>query len=76
MHTWTFRNEQRRLPSDYAGNPMNEYLQLYGLGVDGVFSDFTDTAVVARLLFKLSRDRDFADCLTGDSDSGFHRDCR
>jgi hypothetical protein len=55
---------------------VNEYLQLYGLGVDGVFSDFTDTAVVARLLFKLSRDRGFADCLTGDSDSGFRRDCR
>ncbi len=32
VHTWTFRNEQRRLPSDYAGNPVNEYLQLYGLG--------------------------------------------
>jgi len=26
VHTWTFRSEQRRLPSDYQGNPVNEYL--------------------------------------------------
>ena len=38
VHTWTFRNEQRRLVSDYAGNPVNEYLQFYRLGIDGVFS--------------------------------------
>ena len=53
MHTWTFRNEQRRLPGDYAGNPINEYLQFFELGIDGVFSDFPDTAVVARELKKL-----------------------
>jgi len=55
VHAYTFRNEQRRLPSDYAGNPINEYLQFYQLGIDGVFSDFTDTAVVARELLKLER---------------------
>jgi glycerophosphoryl diester phosphodiesterase len=55
VHTWTFRNEQSRLVSDYAGNPINEYLQFYELGVDGVFSDFADTALVARRLFELSR---------------------
>ena len=55
VHTWTFRNEQQRLVSDYAGNPVNEYLQFYQLGVDGVFSDFADTAVVARALFELER---------------------
>jgi glycerophosphoryl diester phosphodiesterase len=55
VHTWTFRNEQSRLVSDYAGNPINEYLQLYELGIDGVFSDFADTALVARRLFELSR---------------------
>jgi glycerophosphoryl diester phosphodiesterase len=65
VHTWTFRNEQRRLAADYAGDPINEYLQLYRLGIDGVFSDFADTAVVARILFKLERDRDFAGCFTG-----------
>lgn len=55
VHTWTFRNEQRRLLSDYAGNPVNEYLQFYRLGIDGVFSDFADTAVAARFLFELER---------------------
>lgn len=68
VHTWTFRNEQRRLLSDYAGNPVNEYLQFYRLGIDGVFSDFPDTAVVARILFELERDRDAGRCLTGDRD--------
>ncbi len=65
VHTWTFRNEQRRLVSDYAGNPVNEYLQFYRLGVDGVFSDFADTAVAARVLFELERDPDSGRCLTG-----------
>ena len=48
IHTWTFRNEARRLAHDYQGNPANEYLQFFRLGIDGVFSDFTDTAVAAR----------------------------
>jgi glycerophosphoryl diester phosphodiesterase len=68
VHTWTFRNEQRRLLSDYAGNPVNEYLQFYRLGIDGVFADFPDTAVVSRVLFDLERDRDAARCLTGERD--------
>ncbi|MEY4764772.1 MAG: hypothetical protein RI907_1445 [Pseudomonadota bacterium] len=58
VHTWTFRNEQRRLAGDYAGNPINEYLQFYQLGIDGVFSDFTDTAVVAREMLKLQKKLD------------------
>jgi glycerophosphoryl diester phosphodiesterase len=53
VHTWTFRNEQFRLVSDYQGNPVNEYLQFYRLGVDGVFSDFPDTAFASRELFRL-----------------------
>jgi glycerophosphoryl diester phosphodiesterase len=68
VHTWTFRNEQRRLVSDYAGNPVNEYLQFYRLGVDGLFSDFADTAVAARVLFELERTPDGGRCLTGDRD--------
>ena len=68
VHTWTFRNEQRRLVSDYNGNPVNEYLQFYRLGIDGVFSDFADTAVVARILFDLERNPDGGRCLTGDRD--------
>jgi glycerophosphoryl diester phosphodiesterase len=59
IHTWTFRNEQRRLASDYGGNPINEYLLFYGLGVDGVFSDFPDTAFAARELFRLEDDPDY-----------------
>src|SRR6267142_854678 len=68
VHTWTFRNEQKRLVSDYQGNPVNEYLQFYRLGIDGVFSDFADTAVAARVLFGLERDPDAGRCLTGDRD--------
>lgn len=68
VHTWTFRNEQRRLASDYAGNPVNEYLQFYRLGIDGVFSDFADTAVASRVLFDLEKSTDAARCLTGDVD--------
>ena len=50
VHTWTFRNEPRRLAADYRGIPVEEYLQFYELGIDGVFSDFPDTAVTAREL--------------------------
>ena len=52
VHAWTFRNEQHRLAADYRGNPINEYLKFYQLGVDGVFSDFSDTAVEARRIFR------------------------
>jgi glycerophosphoryl diester phosphodiesterase len=53
IHTWTFRNEQRRLASDFGGNPVNEYLLFYRLGVDGLFADFPDTAFTSRELFRL-----------------------
>jgi glycerophosphoryl diester phosphodiesterase len=58
IHTWTFRNEQRRLASDFAGNPVNEYLLFYRLGVDGLFSDFPDTAFTSRELFRLEEEDD------------------
>lgn len=45
---YTFRNEPRRLASDYKGDPKAEYKKFYELGVDGVFTDFVDTAVAAR----------------------------
>lgn len=51
VHPFTFRNENRRLPIDYAGDPKNEYLAYYRLGVDGVFTDFTDTAITARTAY-------------------------
>ena len=45
---YTFRNEAKRLTSDYKGDPGAEYKRFYEAGVDGVFSDFPDTAVAAR----------------------------
>ena len=38
----------RNLASDYGGNPLREYRQFFRLGIDGVFSDFAFTAVLAR----------------------------
>ena len=83
VHTWTFRNEQRRLASDYGGNPVQEYLQFYALGIDGVFSDFPDTAVAARVLHRLLGHGNHAACLTredredreGRDDHEDHKDC-
>lgn len=48
VHTWTFRNEQRRLSADLKGDPQAEYLLFYRAGIDGLFSDFSDTAIAAR----------------------------
>ncbi|HET7221083.1 MAG TPA: glycerophosphodiester phosphodiesterase [Vicinamibacterales bacterium] len=54
VHTWTMRNEREFLLDAYKGNPVAEYLQFFCLGVDGVFSDFPDTAHTARELFRLT----------------------
>jgi glycerophosphoryl diester phosphodiesterase len=51
VHTWTFRNEPRRLAFDDQGDPLREYARYFQIGVDGVFSDFPDTAVAARDAF-------------------------
>jgi glycerophosphoryl diester phosphodiesterase len=48
VHTWTFRKEAQYLASDYNENPEAEYEQFFRLGVDGVFSDFPDTAIKVR----------------------------
>jgi glycerophosphoryl diester phosphodiesterase len=48
VHPFTFRDESRRLASDYDKDGRNEYRLYYQLGVDGVFTDFTDTALAAR----------------------------
>jgi glycerophosphoryl diester phosphodiesterase len=63
VHPYTFRNEQRRLAAGYAGNPVNEYLRFYEAGVDGLFSDFADTAVAARVMFLLDTRPGYARCL-------------
>jgi len=51
VHPFTFRNEQRRLAADYKGDPKREYRQFFALGVDGLFSDFADTALAARAAY-------------------------
>jgi glycerophosphoryl diester phosphodiesterase len=56
VHAWTFRDENQFLPADFRngadpnakGDAFAEYEAFFDLGVDGVFSDFTDTAVAAR----------------------------
>jgi glycerophosphoryl diester phosphodiesterase len=67
VHTWTFRNERSRQPLDDGVAPTNEYLRFYALGVDGVFSDFADTAVAARVMWKLKNDPGYARCLVRDN---------
>lgn len=54
VHVWTFRNENRYLSADYQGDPLKEYEQFFCLGVDGVFSDFPDTAVTGRSIVNLA----------------------
>ncbi|EJQ8214526.1 glycerophosphodiester phosphodiesterase [Salmonella enterica] len=48
VHPFTFRNEDQYLAGIYHNNPLNEYLDFYKAGVDGVFTDFTPTAIDAR----------------------------
>jgi glycerophosphoryl diester phosphodiesterase len=50
VHTWTFRDDA--FPTGYPGGPVEEYLVFYRLGVDGVFSDFPDTAFASREIFR------------------------
>ncbi|MEO6024506.1 MAG: glycerophosphodiester phosphodiesterase [Burkholderiales bacterium] len=70
VHAWTFSNEPRCLEANYHGNPISEYLRFYELGIDGVFSDFPDTAVTARTLFGLARERGYAKRLVNDPNEG------
>jgi glycerophosphoryl diester phosphodiesterase len=44
VHPYTFRDEDRYLAADYAGDPRLEYEQFFALGVDGLFTDFARTA--------------------------------
>jgi glycerophosphoryl diester phosphodiesterase len=48
VHTYTFRNEPATLAPQYRNDPALEYRQFFELGIDGVFSDFSDTALAAR----------------------------
>jgi glycerophosphoryl diester phosphodiesterase len=66
VHPYTFRNEAKQLASNFNGNPVNEFLTFYELGVDGLFTDFADTAVAARVMFRLKTDPSYARCLVED----------
>ncbi len=48
VHPYTFRTDKEYLHPYYKGDPLAEYRQFFQLGVDGLFSDFPDTAVKAR----------------------------
>lgn len=50
VHTYTFRNEPATLAPEYGSDPLREYQRFFELGIDGVFSDFADTALRAREL--------------------------
>lgn len=52
VHAYTFRNEHATLAPQYDGDPLREYRQFFELGIDGVFSDFPDTALRARTLLE------------------------
>lgn len=47
VHPWTFRDDQ--LPPG-LDDPMDEYMFFYNLGVDALFTDFTDSAYKARFI--------------------------
>jgi len=59
VHPFTFRDENQFLPADYRigddpnakGDAFAEYDAFFDLGIDGLFSDFTDTAVAARAFY-------------------------
>jgi len=51
VHAYTFRNEKGSLAHDFGGDPQKEYLLYYRTGIDGLFSDFPDTAVAARAAY-------------------------
>ncbi|MGE0811806.1 MAG: glycerophosphodiester phosphodiesterase [Vicinamibacterales bacterium] len=48
VHVWTLRDDPPFLAAGYLGDPLREHLQFLDLGVDGVFTDFPDTALRAR----------------------------
>ncbi|MDB5861800.1 MAG: glpQ [Ramlibacter sp.] len=51
VHTYTFRNEKKYLAGKYGGDPAAEYMDYFRAGIDGVFSDFVNTAVAARAAY-------------------------
>ena len=48
VHAWTFRSEDVFLPANLRGQPRRELELFFAAGVDGVFTDFPDTALAVR----------------------------
>lgn len=48
VHVYTFRNESKYLAGVFKGDPEAELLTYLRAGVDGVFTDFSNTAVPTR----------------------------
>lgn len=48
VHAWTMRDEDYRLAVNYSSDPVQEYNELFNMGLDGIFSDNCKTAVAAR----------------------------
>lgn len=76
VHPYTFRDEPRYLAANYNRNPITEYEQFFRLGVDGLFSDFPDTALEARsrtLTTGIVLSPDHPDVLAGKATSNLSR---
>ncbi len=55
VHIWTMRDDPIFVDPYYKGDAVAEYLDFFRMGVDGVFTDFADTAVKARKVFLETR---------------------
>lgn len=76
VHPYTFRNESQYLAADYRNNPQAEYEQFFKLGVDGLFSDFPNTALAGRqttLFSDLVRSPDNPNVLSSQATSNLGR---
>jgi glycerophosphoryl diester phosphodiesterase len=51
VHVYTFRNEANYLAGVFKGDPAAELLTYLRAGVDGVFTDFSNTAVPTRAAY-------------------------
>lgn len=63
VHPYTFRSEDSRLPLEDLGTPTNEFQRFFALGVDGVFADFPESAVAARVQFLVKQGPAWRRCL-------------
>lgn len=52
VHPYTFRNEAKHLAANFMDRPAEEYRLFFAAGVDGVFTDYADTALATRRLMQ------------------------